>query len=102
MENQTEAILTTVLDGYEAVDGGLSKKDDETIRMTVMMGLSRALPREIKDLTAFIEWSNNHEKSAMWIAGNLMHDLNGIAHPEPCFSPRTSGYADLNQPYIPK
>jgi hypothetical protein len=77
------------------VDGGLSKKDEQTIRMTILIGLDHAQDREIKDLMAFIGWSNENGKRSGWIAGQLMHDLNGFARPEPCFSPRTSGYSDI-------
>lgn len=95
MEKSTETILNWVIDGYSIMDGGLSKKDNQNIRMTVLMGLDKALPREVEDLLAFIGWSNEHGKSAIWIAGNLMHDLVGIFKCDPCFSPRTSGYSDI-------
>ena len=95
MKKSTETILSWVIDGYSIMDGGLSKKDDQNIRLTVSMGLDHALPREIKDMLAFIGWSNEHGKSSIWIAGQLMHDLVGIFDHEPCFSPRTSGYSDI-------
>ena len=95
MEKSTQTILDWVIDGYSVMDGGLSKKDESTIKMSVLMGCKNALPREIKDMMAFIGWSNERGKSAAWIAGNLMHDLIGIFKHDPCFSCRTSGYSDL-------
>ena len=95
MKKTTETILNWVIDGYSIMDGGLSKKDDQNIRLTVLMGLDKALPREIKDMMAFIGFSNERGKSTAWIAGQLMHDLLGIFECDPCFSCRTSGYSDL-------
>lgn len=93
MPNETETILTQVMDGYSAM--GLSNKDKQSIKFSVAAGMDFAQAQEIKDMLGFIEWSKNNDRPAEWIAGNLMHDLNGIALAEPGFSPRTVGYADL-------
>jgi hypothetical protein len=51
---------------------------------------------QVEDMLAFIAWSKFNNKSDVFIAGNLMHDINGIANNEIGFSPRTAGYADKN------
>lgn len=97
MNEKTKMILDWVMAGYSTMEPELSVKNQQTIKIAVMAGTDFAQEREIEDMIAFIKWADKNGKSASWIAGQLMHDLTGIAMAEPCFMPRTVGYSDLMQ-----
>lgn len=89
-------IFNAVLSGYETVNPDMAEGEKQTIRFIVSSACNRAQEREIKDMLAFIRWSKRNNRRPGWMAGNLMHDLNGIAGNDgPCFLPRTSGYSDI-------
>lgn len=95
MKENTMKIINVVLAGYKSNSGTVPKKLEQDLRFTVLFGMDHALPREIKDMLAFIDWSKANAQSPGFIAANLLHDLNGIIQHDPCFCPRTSGYSDL-------
>jgi hypothetical protein len=64
------------------------------MREIATRGLQKANDRQILDMLAFIGWAEDNKKSPVWISGQLLHDLNGIAYTEPGFLPRTSGYTE--------
>ena len=93
---EIKKILDAVLDGYECVNPDLTERDKQSVRLAVLAGCGYAQDREMSDMLAFIDWSHNNGRRPGWIAGQLMHDLNGIALLDgPCFVPRTAGYSDL-------
>lgn len=67
------------------------KMGDAKIRAMIFEYLTIALPQEIRDLRAYIEWSDK-QKDRTWVRFNILHDITGTVNQISCFHPRTSGY----------
>jgi hypothetical protein len=87
--------MEAVLSGYKEIIKGSPKTVEQDLRLAVLRGNDFALPQEINDMAAFITWGKAHDQTPAFIAAQLMHDLNGIAEMDRCFSPRTAGYYTL-------
>jgi len=48
-----------------------------------------------QDIVAFIGWCIKHDKPFDWCLINVHHDIQGLLAQEPCFLPRTTGYAKI-------
>lgn len=69
--------------------------DETQVKVMTCVALDKALPAEIRDMLAFIEWSAANNKTQLWVSTHLAHDIGGIARNEIEFVPRTAGYSDL-------
>jgi hypothetical protein len=87
-------IMQALVCGFETANVALTKSS----RFHFAECLDSANLGQLTDMVAFIEWSRkygNEDHSPVWIATNLAHDIQGIHAQESCFSPRTSGYANI-------
>jgi hypothetical protein len=101
MNEKEQKILDACIEGAVEIYG--DQFNDEILR-GIKSTLAQALAsldlnstdkKEVEDMVAFVCWAKDRARSNVWIAGNLLHDLSGIASRETCFSPRTAGYSDL-------
>jgi hypothetical protein len=49
----------------------------------------------LQDMSAFLEFCRDKQMPALYIIGNLQHDIIGLLNRDRCFLPRVSGYASL-------
>lgn len=85
-------IADKVIEGMMAVEDFDDNKEASE-RINILVSLDKGATTEnMKDMVGFIRFSEMHEKTAAWIASNLLHDINGLAAFDPGFSPRTTGY----------
>jgi len=54
---------------------------------------AKATAEQLRDMVAFV--GHGKPSGPVYVLGNLLHDLRGIADRESCFVPRTHGYATL-------
>ncbi len=67
----------------------------ESICSKVELFLSHAQRREVEDVVAFIEWSKERGLTVGFVAGNVLHDMNGVIGHNINFVSVTAGYADI-------
>jgi hypothetical protein len=85
-------IIQAIVKGFESADIDLPTSS----HFHFAMCLDHCTIAQLDDMAAFIEWAENYdvaERSAVWVATQLAHDVQGIFAQERCFVPRTSGYA---------
>lgn len=80
---------------------GCSKEEYLTAQQDELARLQKELPEMrkenkrlmafLQDAAAFIRIQNTWENDV--VLATLTHDIMGLAHDEPCFEPRVSGYA---------
>jgi hypothetical protein len=87
-------VINAVSKGYKSIEG--PDADDFGMRVFCLEAMDAATADQIIDMAAFVDWAAANDQGDAWAGGQLLHDLNGIANHDPCFSPRTSGYAELN------
>ena len=67
----------------------------ESICSKVELFLSHAQRREVEAAVAFIEKAKESDKTVGFVAGNLIHFMNGVIGCNAYSRPGTVGYADI-------
>jgi len=98
MEKRSElesAVANRLIDGMKALELlGDSKESD--VKIDILISLEKSASMEnLKDMVGFIEFGKINKMGDEWVLSNLIHDINGLANNELCFSPRSTGYASI-------
>ncbi len=104
MDKQDAAIMIANLIMEEAAKDPYNKLSKRAIgdqKLTICMTINlECTTTQVTDMLAFIAFAKAMNKSNVYIAGNLMHDIQGIWRCERGFSPRTAGYTERARQYL--
>lgn len=91
ISQQQIKVINAVSIGFKMVEG--PDADDFGMRVFCLEAMDSATAEQIEDMAAYIDFASENGYSADHIGAQLLHDLSGLANNEPCFLPRTYGYA---------
>ena len=95
-------IVTQMKEVQEAVNQPMSRQIEADVKMDLIMTIDiKCEDREIEDMLGWIDWCQQNDRSIALMTSTLLHDISGIANHEPCFLPKTSGYAKYRKASMP-